>query len=235
MGTMESLMVAGLDVELEAIISQYFKTDDEAKKQQLRDTIDEKGIKSTEVMRLIGAFQRDKTMETGSFKDLAKLQERLESGNGVGATETPAAAAETSEAAPKKAKKQKEEVDLSAVEWSEEMEARVKEKLEADEEKWRQRKEARERRIREQMVLSQKKRAERLGIKTEEQIKIASLQQKNKDALAQIKKLREEMKANKEEINTIRPKRARKPMSDEQKAAIVAKRKATLAAKKAAK
>lgn len=238
MGTMEQLMTTGLDVELEAYFADYFMIEDEAKKQELRDLVDASGLKDPLVMKKIGVFQREKILKPGIYKEFVGLQQKLEAAGGNGqptvATAPPATTAATNPvAAPvgtaPAASVELTEDQIAAHQFSAEQEAIIKQKLEAEEEKMRKRLLAREGKIRSNMILGKEKRAARLGLKAEDAAKIEAARDKVKANNEQIVVLRADNKAQKEIIDSIRPKRKNKPVSEATKNLRTAKRKLTMA------
>lgn len=232
MSTMEKLMETGMDVELEAHFAEFFLTDDEAKKEELRKMIDERGFQDPVIMKHIGKLQRENVLKPGIYKEFVDLNTRLQEavgGNGVTQQATPAP---KTEAAPKTdgdAKKELTPEEIEAHQFTDEQEEKIKKQLQAEEEKLKKRLQAREQKIRERMILGRTARAQRLGLKAEDAAKIEAAMSRIKEIDAKVKDLREEKKAQKAIIEEIRPKRNVKPASHAQKQLRVAKRKLTMA------
>jgi hypothetical protein len=235
MGTMQQLEAAGLDVELEAHLAEYFINPDPAKMDGLRKMIDENGLKHPTVMKQIGVLQREEFLKPGIYKEFVALQERL--GNGASAAPTPAAptpaaATPAPQAAPTEGTPTEEPtVDVESYQFSDADEERIKEKLKKEEERMRSRLLQREKKIRERMILGKEKRATRLGLKAEDAAKIEALTDQIKKAQEQKKALNDQIKTCRDEINAIRPKRKRAAVTEEVKNLRIAKRKLTMATK----
>jgi hypothetical protein len=242
MGTLQQMEEVGMDVELEAHFAEFFLSPDTSKQDELKKLIDQGGLKHPTVMKMIGAYQREEVLKPGIFKMFAEMHERL-GGAAPAATPattpaatpatTPAATPAATPTAPAAAQKtEMTEEEIAAYKFSESDEERIKEKLKKEEERMRARLLDREKKIRERMITGKSQRAQRLGLKAEDAAKVEVLLKKIKEAQEQKQAMNNMVKECRAEIDKIRPKRKRAPVTEEVKNLRIARRKLTMATKK---
>lgn len=239
MSTIEALKQAGLDVQFDAFMDDYFL--DEAKKDQLRTMVDERGLVDPVVMKMIGTMQREDALKPGIYREFKLLAAELS-----GADSAPTTASAETATQPQtvvsggngEAKVVSEEETDEAIEakidaysFSDAQEEMIKQRLAAEEEKIRNRLLAKERKIREEIVTGRVRKQKRTGLPPEQ----AKIYNEAKQAMqintAKIKQLREENKQHRAVIDSLRPKRNVRQRSHEEKQVLVAKRKLTMALK----
>lgn len=228
MSVMQKLKSTGLDVELEELLSRFLaKEGDEEASQELKQAIDETGLKSPKTMKTVGFMQRNGKLKPGLYKELVALNKRLDEGASEEVSEEKPKA--KSKAEPKQeasdsgatsggSKVAEEEEQDNVVQLGENLsdkeEAKLQEKLRKEEERMRQRLLQREQKMRERMKARAEKRAQRQGMQLET---LQAIKEK-KDALAKIKEqqkeLREESKKLRDEIRELKPKREPKAKAE---------------------
>lgn len=224
MSTIQAIEAAGLSGDLEILFGQFFKKEDAKAKSSLKAVIDKHGLQSPEVIREVGALQRSEVLEPGIYKQFKDLSAKL-AGGGNGQTEKSAPAPAESKKEEVKAKAEPEEAEVEPeveVEASDGIaltssdEEDIRQTLQKDEDKWRARLATRERKLREQKRKKNTKKAQRLGLKAEEAVaikdmkdKIVVIQAENKELKATLKENNGKIKVMRDEIATIRPKKAK--------------------------
>lgn len=234
MSVMSKLKEAGLDVELDKLLSKYLKGKDGGALKELRDAIDETGLKSPKTMKAVGSLQRTGKLEPGLYKELVALNKRFEDGE-VGEPETsaPEAAEENSggEAVVEEPVVQEETlkegdtqevspdnvVTLEIPSLTDKEEEKIKEKMRKEEEKMRKRLLEREAKMRERIKARQEKRAQRQGLKLEVLQEVKTKKDELSKLREEMKGLREQAKKLREEIKSLRPKRKKKDAEGEEK------------------
>jgi len=241
MGTIEKLQAAGLDVQFDSFMDEFFL--DDAKKDQLRTMVDQRGLTDPVVMKTIGVMQREKVMQVGIYKQFKALQAELDDPSGesapqsVDASEAPASDSETAQSpsggnghsAAAEPSDEEVEARIAAYSFSSEQEEMIKQRLKAEEEKIRKRLLAQEKKIREQIVTGRVRKRTRLGLKPEQAKEFTEAREAIKKNQAKIKELRAENAQHKKVIERLRPKRNVTPSTPAQKQLRVAKRKLTMA------
>ncbi len=223
--TIEQLADAGLDVELESIISEFLKKDKDKKSAKLlRDAIAEVGLRGPKTMKAVGTLQRDGKIKPGLFKELTGLNDRYVAsveGDETASEETSEESGGATVAAEEEGTETDNVVEINQDgHLTEKEEDKIKERMQKEEEKLRKRLAAKESKIRERMKDRQEKRAQRSGMKLEELQAIKERKEKVKELTDQRKELSAKIKVLREEIKELRPKREKK--SDKEKEAAKA-------------
>jgi len=250
MGTIHTLHEAGLDVEFDLYLDDYFIGHDD-QKAAFRQLVDDQGLKNPTVMKRIGELQKTNLLKPGIYKEFVGLFAKLSNGDGGHAPAAPQPqpqpqqesqgqpapqsapeGTQTSSPVPVPPDKQElSEDEIANYNFSSEQEAMIKQRLEAEEEKIRQRLLAREKKIRENIILGRQQRQVRLGLKAEDAAALNAARDAKKVAQDKIKVLREEIRAQDEIIKKLRPTRIVTQATHEEKQLRVAKRKHTMATK----
>jgi hypothetical protein len=218
MSTIADIEAAGLGDDLEVLFAEFFKKDDAKAKKSLTSVIDKHGLQSPEVIREVGALQRAETLEPGIYKRFKDLNTKLAGGGNGETKEVKSMPVDKPMEEPKEEPKVEAKVDTgeSDVILTASDEEEIREKIRKEEKAWREKMAKRELKLREQKIKKNKKSAQRLGLKAEEAAaikdkkdKIAIIQAENKELKAKVKGNNEAVKALREEINQIRPKKAK--------------------------
>lgn len=226
MSTLEAIKNAGLDDDLQALFKEFFKQDDVGAKKSLMGMIDKNGLQCPEVIRKVGALQRDEVLVPGIYKKFKDLNALLAKG-GSEKKESPVVEVEEPEergavddvnrslqmrgtvrgvksiVAEEKEKDVVEDEECSGV-LTDSDEADIREKLRKEEERWRAKLADKEKKLREQRIKKNKKKATRLGLRADEAAKVAELKAEIAKFREVNKKLRAEVKVNNNKVKQLR-------------------------------
>lgn len=212
---LEKIKEAGLEEELSSLVANFVDKGSEEDVNKLYAAIDANGLKSPDVMKMIGNYQRANVLKPGLYKELVAIHAKIGTdGEKPSAAPAPAStdAATASNEAPTAEGELSEE---ESQQFTEKQEEKIKERMKKEEAKMRERLLKKEAKIRERLANRAEKRAQRLGMKVEEAKEI----QEKKEILAkkreEYKKLREEIKVLRTEIKALRP--ARSKMAEEER------------------
>ena len=102
MGFLQQIEEAGFTAELGEQFNLFFQKDNAGQKKQLMDLIDKHGLQNGNVLKQVGAFQRDEVLKPGLYRIFKKIADEMKGGNGA-AEPTEEADPETTEEPKKEA------------------------------------------------------------------------------------------------------------------------------------
>lgn len=230
MSTLQQIEAAGLTSDFETAISEKFIKNNPAskeKKQQLKELIDAHGLQHNEVMKLVGALQRNGFLKHGLYRDLKAIRAKLDAnGEPAGAsepqqTQEPVEMEEVQEESTEELGEVAEESDAAdsdsdvAVDITDVDNEKIKDRIRKENEKHQKRIAAMAKKMKEAASKKAKAKREKLGLKAEEAARInelkkliGELQQEKKDHQLKVQQLNQQIKQYKTEIQSIRPKNA---------------------------
>jgi chromosome segregation ATPase len=236
MNLMSTLESHGLDVVLIDTIKEFVNSENNVKKvtDELTGLIDKHGFTVRPVLQSLGTFQRSGTIKSGLFKRLKEIEEQVKD---LDLLSHPAEESQSNGDNPKvddpPNESQVVDKDTDDNVFSEMQEQKIQELLQKEEERFKASLLKKEQKWRDKIAKGEEVKAQRLGLNAELTAQVREIKSKIKQNAESVKKLREETVSLKAELNKIRPKKTRGPLSPEQKDRMRVAREAYWANKKA--
>lgn len=236
MNLMTTLESHGLDVVLTDTIKEFVNSENNVKKvtDELTGLIDKHGFTVRPVLQSLGTFQRSGTIKSGLFKRLKEIEEQVKD---LDLLSQPPEESQSNDSNPNvdDPPNESQAKDTEDNVFSETQEQKIQELLKKEEERFKASLLKKEQKWRDRISKGEEVKSQRLGLNAEVTAQVKEIKSKIRQNSETIKKLREETVSLKAELNTIRPKRTRKPLSLEQKDRMRVAREAYWANKKAQK
>jgi hypothetical protein len=228
---MEILERNGLDVDFLGVIEEFVVSKESVSKvtDELSSLVDKNGFTGREVLKKLGELQRSSVIKTGLFKHFRELDEQVKSLSSVPSPEDQKIEVKDQSSS------SDSEASLVNFEFSETQEKKIKDLLAKEEASFKQRLLNKERKWRDKISKGEEIKTQRLGLNAEQSAKVKEIKDKISNNIETIKSLKEENVKLKTELNEVRPKRTRKPLTSEQKEKMAAARRVYWEKKKAGK
>jgi len=240
MGLMEAMQDNGLDVDLLSRIEEHLIPKNRVKdvSDTLINLVSKHGLTGKPILKKLAEYQKTNVLKPGVYKHFREIDSQVkdlqaQQLNEVGSQDPSAAESPIIEEFIEPPVTEQPSSDN--FEFSETQEQKLKDLLKQEEERFKAKLLEKERRWREKIAKGEDVKAKKLGMTSEQAAKVREIKAKLTTNNATIKELREENVQLKIELNEVRPKRSRKPLTPEQKSRMADARRKYWADRKAGK